>query len=59
VWVARERAERAAYLLRTTRSPLKAIAEEVGINDPFQFSRFFKRMNGLPPREYRKRQGIL
>jgi transcriptional regulator GlxA family with amidase domain len=46
-------------MLRTTRSPLKAIAEEVGINDPFQFSRFFKRMNGLPPREYRKRQGIL
>jgi AraC-like DNA-binding protein len=58
-WVARQRAERAAYLLRTTRSPLKAIAEEVGINDPFQFSRFFRRMNGLPPREYRKRQGIL
>jgi AraC-like DNA-binding protein len=58
-WVARQRAERAAYLLRTTRSPLRAIAEEVGINDPFQFSRFFKRMNGLPPREYRKRQGIL
>ena len=58
-WIAGERIEQAAYLLRTTRSPVKNIAEDVGIPDQFQFSRFFKRHAGCSPREYRKRQGIL
>lgn len=58
-WVAGRRMERAAYLLRTTRSPVKQIAEEIGIPDPFQFSRFFKRHTGCSPRTYRIRQGIL
>ena len=58
-WVAEQRAARAAYLLRTTRLPVKAIAAEVGIEDPFQFSRFFKRLTGSSPRDYRQRRGIL
>lgn len=58
-WVAVQRAEHAAHLLRTTRLPVKAIAADVGIHDPFQFSRFFKRQTGQSPREYRRRQGIL
>jgi AraC-like DNA-binding protein len=58
-WVADFRAEHAALLLRTTRMPIKQIAEQVGISDPFQFSRFFKRHVGCSPRVYRHRQGIL
>jgi AraC-like DNA-binding protein len=58
-WVAARRVERASHLLRTTRTPIKAVAGEVGIADPFQFSRFFKRHTGHSPRAYRIRQGIL
>jgi AraC family transcriptional regulator len=58
-WVAAQRIERAAHLLRTTRLPVQQVAEESGIPDPFQFSRFFKRHTGHSPRAYRIRQGIL
>ena len=58
-WVAAQRTERAAHLLRTTSLPVQEVAIEVGIADPFQFSRFFKRCTGYSPRRYRQRQGIL
>lgn len=58
-WVAARRIERASHLLRTTRTPIKGVAGEVGIADPFQFSRFFKRHTGQSPRTYRIRQGVL
>ncbi len=58
-WVAAQRTERAAHLLRTTSLPVQEVAREVGIADPFQFSRFFKRHTGYSPRSYRRRQGIL
>ena len=58
-WVAAQRTERAAHLLRTTSLPVQEVAKEVGIADPFQFSRFFKRHTGYSPRSYRQRQGIL
>lgn len=32
--------------------PLKDVAEKVGFNDPFYFSRVFKSMAGLPPSDY-------
>ena len=58
-WVAVQRSERATHLLRTTSLPVQEVAKEVGITDPFQFSRFFKRHTGHSPRAYRIRQGIL
>jgi AraC-like DNA-binding protein len=58
-WVAAQRTERAAHLLRTTSLSVQEVAKEVGIADPFQFSRFFKRHTGYSPRSYRQRQGIL
>lgn len=36
--------------------PLKDVAEKVGFNDPFYFSRVFKSIAGLPPSDY-SRQG--
>ncbi len=38
-----------------TRIPLDQIAYNLGFRDPAYFSRFFKRMEGIPPSEYRER----
>jgi two-component system, response regulator YesN len=35
--------------------PLKDVAERVGFNDPFYFSRVFKSVAGLPPSDYSRR----
>jgi two-component system response regulator YesN len=51
--LARLRAERAAVLLRTTSLRIHEIAQQVGIQDPFQFSRLIKRKKGLSPKAYR------
>ncbi len=53
-WMARLRVERAAFLLRTTRLPVREVGEQVGLPDPFHFSRFFKREMGLSPRAYQQ-----
>jgi len=53
-WIARARAQRAAFLLRTTSLPVREVGEQVGMSDPFHFSRFFKRTMGLSPRLYRQ-----
>lgn len=47
------RMERAKELLTTTTSPLKEIAAAVGIDDVYYFSKLFKRMEGMPPGQYR------
>ena len=44
---------RARQLLDTTRQPIGEISRQVGIADPFYFSRQFARMHGLSPSEYR------
>lgn len=51
-WIARLRAERAAKLLRTTSLSVQDVGAQVGLTDPFHFSRFFKREMGVPPRTY-------
>lgn len=58
-WVARLRAERAAQLLGTTTLPVREIGRRVGIDDPFYFSRLFKRQMGLSPRAFRNRKSML
>jgi AraC-like DNA-binding protein len=42
------------YLLLTTEMSVKATSFVLGFEDPSYFSRFFKKMSGMPPREFRK-----
>jgi YesN/AraC family two-component response regulator len=35
------------------QDPIKQISEQVGYNDPFFFSRDFKRYTGVSPKNYR------
>lgn len=52
-YIARIRIQRAMDLLRATEDNLERIAERVGYGDPFVFSKAFKRMQGVSPREFR------
>ncbi|GFZ79568.1 hypothetical protein GCM10008018_26360 [Paenibacillus marchantiophytorum] len=47
------RAQRAKYLLLNTGKSVKDIAEEVGYQDPFYFSRMFKKIEGTSPQHFR------
>lgn len=51
----RMRIHAACQLLDTTTLDVKAIAARVGYADPLWFSKAFKSVTGLPPREYRER----
>lgn len=44
---------RACNLLDSTRWPVARVAEAVGIEDPFYFSRRFRKIMGMAPRDYR------
>ena len=46
--------ERAAALLRNTAMTVKQIAFLVGFDDPSQFSKAFKRLNGQSPSQFRE-----
>ena len=52
-YLMRRRMERAQYLLLTTRSSVKEIADSVGIPDPAYFSRVFTRLCRVTPSVYR------
>jgi len=52
-YVNRVRIEKAAELLRETGLPSYIIAENVGYENVNYFSRIFKKMSGLNPKEYR------
>lgn len=45
--------QRAAWLLDTTDRSVKAVAGELGFDDPLYFSRQFRRVYNVPPTEYR------
>jgi transcriptional regulator GlxA family with amidase domain len=47
--------ETARYLLYATVEPVKSIAARLGFWDEFHFSRTFRRLSGVSPREYRHR----
>lgn len=48
------RIEKAKILLADTEFPLQVIANAVGLENPFSFSRLFKEMTGFSPSQYRK-----
>ncbi len=49
------RIEEAKHLLETTERPVDDIASDVGYVEPASFRRLFRRMVGLAPSEYRRR----
>lgn len=52
-WFIRTRMQWAARLLERTSLPVKSIADQVGYEDPFYFSRVFKSVYGISPSGYR------
>lgn len=54
-YILHTRIERARFLLRTTDKKAYEIAEAVGIYDPVYFSKIFKKVTGMKPKEYRDR----
>lgn len=50
-----ERLERAKRLLAFTNLPVQSVATEVGFENPFYFTRRFKRATGVSPRDFRRR----
>ncbi len=50
------RCEAAASFLLDSDLPVKRVADEVGISDPYAFSKVFKRHAGLSPRAFRARR---
>lgn len=47
--------QRACYLLWNTQLNIKTIAAQLGYEDPYHFSRTFKNMMGLSPKQFRNR----
>ncbi len=56
-WVIEQRISRACSLLRHTDRRVTEIAFDVGFNDSNYFTRQFRKITGLSPRDYRMRQG--
>jgi AraC family transcriptional regulator of arabinose operon len=57
-YVIQKRMLLAASLLTDTSMPLKQVCVRVGYNDPFYFSRLFKKVTGLNPSAYRRRHAV-
>jgi len=49
------RMQRAMELLSSTDQKLEQVAQAVGYQDPFSFSKVFKKQVGLPPRDFRSK----
>ena len=54
-WSARVRVEEAKRLLRAIDLSITAISASVGYDDVTTFERVFKRLEGISPREHRRR----
>lgn len=46
--------QHAGALLSLTKKPIHQISSEVGYDDPYYFSRIFKKIMGVSPRQYRE-----
>jgi len=58
-WMQRLRVERAAELLATTTMRVGEIGRAVGVEDPYYFSRLFRKMRGVTPTQHRKRTALV
>jgi len=52
-YIMRLKLNKAARLLLTSHLSVKQVAQRVGFEDPYHFSRNFKKFHGLAPRHYR------
>ncbi len=57
-WVIEQRINRACNLLRHTDRRITEVAFDVGFNDSNYFTRQFRKVTGLSPRDYRLRNGV-
>lgn len=53
-WFGRLRIQWACELLDTTKHRVAEIARQTGFSDPYYFTRCFRRVVGMPPRQYRR-----
>ncbi len=58
-WITHCRINRAKELLSTTQMPIAQVAKEVGIADPFYFSKLFKKQTAFSPLVYRNRTVLI
>lgn len=58
-YLAKKRMDKASALLTSTRMSIEQIANQVGYEDPFYFSRVFKKLRGVPPSSHRRDTGFL
>jgi transcriptional regulator GlxA family with amidase domain len=56
-WLRRERINQAKRRLVETRDAVHEIAQQVGYSDRYFFSKDFKQIVGVSPREFRRREG--
>ncbi|MGS4681635.1 arabinose operon transcriptional regulator AraC [Enterobacter soli] len=54
-WRELQRINRAKLLIQTTSLPINKIALSVGYDDAVYFTRIFRKHNGIPPGEFKKR----
>lgn len=54
-WREVQRINRARMLIQSTPLPVFKVAQSVGYGDPVYFTRIFRKHNGIPPMEYKKR----
>lgn len=52
------RMQRACQLLHFSNLRINEVASQLGMDDPFYFSRLFRKQMGLSPAQYRKTEGV-
>ena len=58
-WILKQKVQHAMGLLRTTRLAVKAIGERVGIEDPYYFSKVFKKFSKTTAGAYRNSHSLV
>ena len=58
-FITRDKINHAKFFLARTRKPVAEIGRMAGIDDPYYFSKLFKKTTGLTPLEYRKKSSFL
>jgi AraC-like DNA-binding protein len=56
-WIIQTKIEQAARLLATTHLAVEEVGRQVGIEDPYYFSKLFRKIRGITATEHRKRYG--